>query len=60
MQSMEDKKEGYDITPMQYFEMTNIHNIAALKSFVEGRLKDVKKVSNTQNYFHLHHMGHNI
>lgn len=47
MQSMEDKKEGYDITPMQYFEMTNIHNIAALKSFVEGRLKDVKKVSNT-------------
>lgn len=47
MQSMDEKKEGYDITPMQYFEMTNIHDIAALKSFVEGRLSDVKKVSNT-------------
>lgn len=47
MQSMEEKKEGYDITPMQYFEMTNIRDIAALKSFVEGRLSDVKKVSNT-------------
>lgn len=47
MRSVEEKREGYDITPMQYFEMTNIHDIAALKSFVEGRLKDVKKVSNT-------------
>lgn len=47
MKSVEEKREGYDITPMQYFEMTNIHDIAALKSFVEGRLKDVKKVSNT-------------
>ena len=46
MQSMEEKKEGYDITPMQYFEMTNIRDITALKSFVEGRLQDVKKVSN--------------
>lgn len=47
MRTMEEKKEGYDITPMQYFELTNIHDIAALKSFVEGRLIDVKKVSNT-------------
>lgn len=46
MHSMEEKKEGHNITPMQYFELTNIHDIAALKSFVEGRLKDVKKVSN--------------
>lgn len=27
--------------------MTNIHDIAALKAFVENRLSDVKKVSNT-------------
>lgn len=47
MQSMEEKREGYDINPMQYFELTNMHDIAALKSFVEGRLNDVKKVSNT-------------
>lgn len=37
----------YSITPMQYFEMVNIHDIAALKAFVENRLSDVKKVSNT-------------
>lgn len=47
MQTMDEKKEGYSITPMQYFEMTNIHDIAALKAFVENRLSDVKKVSNT-------------
>ncbi|RGO26921.1 hypothetical protein DXB23_05490 [Dorea sp. OM02-2LB] len=47
MQTMDEKKKGYSITPMQYFEMTNIHNIAALKAFVENRLSDVKKVSNT-------------
>lgn len=47
MQSVEERKKGYDITPMQYFEMTSIHDIAVLKSLVEGRLKDVKKVSNT-------------
>lgn len=47
MQTVEEKKQGYGITLMKYFEMTNIHDIAALKSFVEGRLKDVKKVSST-------------
>ncbi len=47
MQTMDEKKEGYSITPMQYFEMLNIHDIAALKAFVENRLSDVKKVSNT-------------
>ena len=47
MQTMDEKKEGYSITPMQYFEMTNIHDMTALKAFVENRLSDVKKVSNT-------------
>ena len=47
MQTMDEKREGYSITPMQYFEMVNIHDIAALKAFVENRLSDVKKVSNT-------------
>lgn len=47
MQTMDEKKEGYSITPMQYFEMTNIHDMTALKTFVENRLSDVKKVSNT-------------
>lgn len=47
MQTIDEKREGYSITPMQYFEMVNIHDIAALKAFVENRLSDVKKVSNT-------------
>lgn len=47
MQTMDEKKEGYSITPMQYFEMTNIHDMTALKAFVENRLSDVKKVANT-------------
>lgn len=47
MQTMDEKKQGYSITPMQYFEMTNIHDMVALKAFVENRLSDVKKVSNT-------------
>lgn len=47
METMDEKKEGYSITPMQYFEMTNIHDMYVLKAFVENRLSDVKKVSNT-------------
>jgi len=47
MQTMDEKKEGYSITPMQYFEMTSIHDIVALKAYVENRLSDVKKISNT-------------
>lgn len=47
MKTMDEKKEGYSITPMQYFEMTNIHDIAALKAFVSNRLSNVKKISNT-------------
>lgn len=46
MQTMDEKKEGYSITPMQYFEMTTLRDIAALKAFVENRLSNVKKVSN--------------
>ena len=45
MQTMDEKKEGYSITPMQYFEMTTLRDIAALKAFVENRLSNVKKVS---------------
>lgn len=47
MQSMEEKKDGYDLTPMYFFEMKTLHDMAALKAFVERRLMDVKKVSNT-------------
>lgn len=47
MQTMDEKKEGYAITPMQYFELTNIHDVAALKAFVENRLSDVKKIPNS-------------
>lgn len=60
MQTMNEKKEGYSITPMQYFEMTNIHDIAALKAFVENRLSDVKKVSNTTFKEMLEEYDHNI
>lgn len=60
MHTMEEKKEGYDITPMQYFELTNLHDIAALKSFVECRLQDVKKVSNTSFKEMMEEYDHNI
>ena len=40
------KKESYSITPIQFFEMMNIHDIVALKAVVENRLSDVEKVSN--------------
>ena len=43
---MDEKKEGYSLTPMQYFELTSICDMPILKSFVENRLSDVKKVPN--------------
>lgn len=46
MQSMEEKKDGYDLTPTKFFEMKTLHDMAALKAFVEKRLQDVKKVPN--------------
>lgn len=46
MKTMDEKKEGYSLTPMQYFELTSICDMPILKSFVENRLSDVKKVPN--------------
>lgn len=47
MESMDDKKSGHELTPMQFFELSTIHDMAVMKAFVEKRLSDVKKVSNT-------------
>ena len=47
IKSMQEKKGGYDLTPMRFFELETLHDMVALKAFVEGRIMNVKKVSNT-------------
>ena len=47
MQTMEDKKDGYDLTPMQFYELSTLQELQALKGFTERRLESVKKVPNS-------------
>ena len=46
MNTIDDKKEGYEINTMQFFELTTLRDVRILKSFVEHRLEDVGKVKN--------------
>lgn len=46
MDNIEDKLSGHKINAMQFFELTQLWNIRILKSMVEHRLEDSKKVSN--------------
>ena len=47
MDTIEEKTSGYQINDMQFFELTQLRDIRLLKSFVEHRLENSKKVSNT-------------
>ena len=47
MDTIEEKTSGYQINDMQFFELTQLRDIRILKSFVEHRLENSKKVSNT-------------
>lgn len=46
MDSIEAKKAGYQLNDMQFFELTQLMEVRILKSFVEHRLENSKKVSN--------------
>lgn len=45
MKNIEQKKVGHQITPMQFFELTQLREVDILKSFVEHRLENTHKVS---------------
>lgn len=44
MKTMAQKKSGHKITPMQFFELTQLQRVRILKSFVEHRLENTHKV----------------
>lgn len=46
MDTIDQKTSGYRINDMQFFELTQLKDIRILKSFVEHRLENSKKVSN--------------
>lgn len=48
MESIEEKLSGYRLNKMQFFEMTQLQDLRILKSMVEHRLDDNKKVSNAK------------
>lgn len=48
MSKMENKMTGYNINKMRFFELDMMGNIKLLKSIVNLRICDVKKVSNTE------------
>ena len=46
MKFIKDRKQGHDLTKMKFFEIDSLCKLRCLKSFVEERLRNVKKVSN--------------
>lgn len=46
VETMRKKLQGYNITPMQYFELNTLADHPLLKAIVNKRICDVKKVSN--------------
>lgn len=48
METIKDKLSGYEFNAMQFFELTQLQEIRIFKSFVEHRLEDTNKVSNTK------------
>lgn len=46
MNNMTEKLEGHKITEMGFFERNNIHDLHIIKSIVERRIVDSKKISN--------------
>lgn len=47
VETMRGKLKGHKLTPMQYFELNTLAETPLLKSIVNKRICDVKKVSNT-------------
>lgn len=45
---MPGKLEGHKITEMQYFELNTMADIPILKSIINKRICDVKKISNDE------------
>ncbi len=45
MENIQQKKSGHKLTPMQFFELTQLQNVRILKSFNEHRLENTHKVS---------------
>lgn len=48
MDTIDKKLKGYRLTEMNYFEHQNIHDLDIIKSIVENRIGNTKKVSNTR------------
>lgn len=48
MEEVKEKLAGYQITKMNFFEMTKLQDLGILKSMVEHRLDNSKKVDNTR------------
>lgn len=48
VESMPGKLEGHKITEMQYFELNTMADIPILKSIINKRICDVKKISNDE------------
>lgn len=47
MDSIEARKEGYELTEMTFFEANTIHDLQIVKSISEKRIYTTKKVSNS-------------
>lgn len=47
MDNIENRLEGAEMTPMEFYEATQIHDMAFVKAIVEHRIMDTKKVSNS-------------
>ena len=48
MEVLEEKLAGYQITRMNFFELTKLQDVRILKSMVEHRLDNTKKVDNSK------------
>ena len=48
MDTISDRKEGYELSEMDFFEANTIHDLGIVKSIAENRIYSSKKVSNTR------------
>lgn len=47
MDTIDSRKEGYELSEMDFFEATTIHDLTLVKSISENRIYSSKKVSNS-------------
>ena len=48
MDEMDDRLEGYHLSPMNFYEITNIGDLELIKAIINHRMGSTKKVSNTR------------